>query len=298
MASLSTLATSEQPADAPPANADIDTLRERVVQLDRLASVGQLTAGILHEVKNPLSFITNFARLSGELLTEIEDLLAQRESQPEAAELTELIALLRNNIIRIQENGARASRLVQGMLAQTRQETPQLEPTDLNGLVEEFSKLAYQGVRAGDADFVVSLQFRFDPAVGLVSVAPHEFNRVILNLVLNACYAVNERRKRAVEGGYKPTIVVSSERQAAVVNVCIRDNGDGIPEAVRTKLFTPFFTTKPVGQGTGLGLSLSHDIIARLHHGTLSVASEPGVFTEFCIHLPDANESDANKSPA
>jgi signal transduction histidine kinase len=261
-------------------------LRERITQLDRLAAIGQLTAGILHEIKNPLNFISNFARLSAELLPDLEALGPKLTDPADAEDLAEVVHMIRDNLTRIRDNGGRAERIVQGMLAQTRAEAAHFEPTDLNGLVEEFAKLAYQGVRAGDKEFNVRLSFELDPAVGQLNLAPYEFNRVILNLMMNACYAVNERRKQQPADSYQPTITVASQRLDGHVDVRIRDNGDGIPEAVKARLFTPFFTTKPVGKGTGLGLSLSRDIVQNLHHGELSVASEPGVYTEFTIRLP------------
>ncbi|OIN60646.1 sensor histidine kinase [Arsenicibacter rosenii] len=267
---------------------EIDMLQDRVRELDRLASIGQLTAGILHEIKNPLNFINNYAQISVELAEEAERIvngLPESPNPDEKDELTMLVGRLHSNVSRIEENGARAQRIIQGMLAQVRVDEIHFEATNLNTLVEEFSKLAYQGVRAGDTDFNLSFVFRLDPEVGMVHIAPYEFNRVILNLVLNACYALNERRKR--EGkAYKPTLTISTARQSDSVSVTIRDNGDGIPEEVKAKLFTPFFTTKPVGKGTGLGLTLSRDIIRQIHHGDLTLETVPGEYTEFVIQLP------------
>ena len=279
------LSISALPGDSP----EMNTLRERVQELDRLASLGQLTAGILHEIKNPLNFINNYAQISVELAEEAERIITELHTIPESEEKEELVIIvgrLRSNVSRIEENGSRAQRIIQGMLAQVRSDQVHFEPTDLNILVEEFSKLAYQGVRAGDTDFNVTLSFQLDPQVGIMPIAPYEFNRVILNLVLNACYAVNERRKK-MENGYKPTIIISSLRQNGHVYVKIRDNGDGIPDDIKKKLFTPFFTTKPIGKGTGLGLSLSRDIIQNIHKGSLNLDSVPGDYTEFTISLPE-----------
>ncbi|WP_426061831.1 sensor histidine kinase [Hymenobacter sp. B1770] len=276
----------ESATDLSASPADIAVLHAQVAQLDRLASVGQLTAGILHEIKNPLNFVSNYATLSADLLTDLVELSAKWTATPEAGELGDLLTMLNDNIGRIRENAQRAERLIQSMLAQNRDEGPHFAPTALNVLLEEFTKLAYQGIRAGDQDFVVSLVFQLDPAMGEVALAPYEFNRVVLNLVLNACYAVNERRKSRLDQAYKPTITVSSQRLSDHLEVKIRDNGDGIPAAVKEKLFTPFFTTKPMGKGTGLGLSLSQRIVNEIHHGTLTVESVPGVYTEFTIQLP------------
>jgi signal transduction histidine kinase len=276
-----------EPAPPPSATpADVAALQAQVAQLDRLAAIGQLTAGILHEIKNPLNFVSNYSRLSADLLVELEELSAKWSATPEAEELAEVLGMLKGNIDRIRENAQRAERLIQSMLAQTRNEPAHFEPTALNVLLEEFTKLAYQGIRAGDKEFVVSLVFQLDPTMGEVQLAPYEFNRVVLNLVLNACYAVNERRKKQLDGAYKPTITISSHRLPDCLEVRVRDNGEGMSEAVQAKLFTPFFTTKPVGTGTGLGLALSRRIVTELHHGSLSVVSEPGNYTEFTIQLP------------
>ncbi|QIP13186.1 hypothetical protein G8759_11400 [Spirosoma aureum] len=280
------VASPGSPSDSSPiGDPELALLRERVAELDRLASIGQLTAGILHEIKNPLNFITNYARLSFDLIDEIESITVKFEDHPEYPELIDVLGMLKSNVTRIRENGERAERVILGMLAQTHSGSSNFELTELNTMLEEFTKLAYQGVRSGDKDFVVSLVFQLDPTVGKVLLAPYEFNRVILNLVLNACYAVNERRKKQIDG-YKPTITVASQRSDDHIDVKIRDNGDGIPDEVKQKLFTPFFTTKPVGKGTGLGLSLSLQIVNELHKGSLSVESEPGNFTEFTINLP------------
>ncbi len=257
---------------------ELATLRERVANVDRLASIGQLTAGLLHEIKNPLSFIANYARLSIGFVAELENLTTKPPLRSDLDELAEVIGLLKNNVLRIQENSARAERIIKGTLAQTHSETAHFEATDLNTLLEEYTKLAYQGMRAGDSTFVATLSFQLDSSIGMVLMAPYEFYRVVINLVLNACYAVNERRKRESER-YRPTILVTSEKLDGQLAIRIRDNGDGIPDAVR-------FTTKPVGVGTGLGLSLSRNIITNLHKGTLDVDSETGQYTEFMIHLP------------
>lgn len=278
--------STEQLANRPATDySELAALQERVIELDRLASIGQLTAGILHEIKNPLNFVTNYARLSLDLVAELEEFVVKLENQPSSDDFIDTLDMLKGNITRIRDNGARAERIIQGMLAQTRTDSSHFELTNLNVLVEEFAKLAYQGMRAGDKEFVVSLTFQLDPTIGDVLIAPYEFNRVILNLVLNACYAVNERRKKLGDA-YTPTIKVLSQKWPDHIDVKVRDNGDGITEAVKQKLFTPFFTTKPVGKGTGLGLSLSRDIIDGLHKGVLSVESEPGIFTEFNISLP------------
>lgn len=280
------VAAAEHPGNASlPAEVELAALHNRIIELESLASIGQLTAGILHEIKNPLNFITNFARLSGDLVEELAGFAGKLPEPADADDLADVLQMLKANLTRIRENGARAERIIQGMLAQTRAESAHFEPTDLNALVEDFTKLAYQGVRASDPTFNISLKFTLDSKMGLVTIAPYDFNRVIMNLVLNACYALNERSKQHIEG-YNPAIAVSSVKTDDHLEIRIRDNGEGIPAAVKAKLFTPFFTTKPVGKGTGLGLSLSRDIVQNMHRGTLGVESEPGIFTEFTICLP------------
>ncbi|WP_373331116.1 sensor histidine kinase [Salmonirosea aquatica] len=263
--------------------------RQRLEQQGRLAGIGQLTAGILHEIRNPLNFVNNFSRLALDVLTELKELLSRLRTEPEAVdsdELDELVEMVETNLSRIRENGGRAERIVTSMLSQTRQDATQFVATDLNQLLEEFAKLAYQGVRGEDKAFNVAFTFQLDPQVGQVRLVVNEFTRVIINLVNNACYAVNAKRKLGTDANYTPRITVSSARKADHVEVRIRDNGTGIPEEVVKKVFDAFFTTKPPGEGTGLGLSLSLATINDTHRGTLSVESEPGEFTEFTIRLP------------
>lgn len=269
------------------ANNEIDLLQQKVVYLDQLAGVGQLTAGILHEIKNPLNFINNFSKLSIELIGEIKEVSARLRTSSDAADLDDLedlLSMLEGNVTRINDNGGRAERIIQGMLAQTRSDNVRLIPTHLNQVLEEFTKLAYQGVRGEDKDFNVSFSFEFDPELGSPNLAADAFGRVILNLVNNACYAVNEKRKRQED--YAPLIKISTQKVGDTARIKIRDNGIGMPEEVRQRLFTPFFTTKPPGKGTGLGLSLSHNIITNIHKGQINVESEPGNYTEFTIEIP------------
>ncbi|GAA4449060.1 hypothetical protein GCM10023189_07900 [Nibrella saemangeumensis] len=266
---------------------ELEDLKQKVIHLEQLASIGQLTAGIMHEIKNPLNFILNFSKLSIELLDEMKDIVGQLEASPKAddvEELNYLIGILQENITRIHDNGGRAERIIQTMLAQTRSDIAHLAPAELNQLVEEFTKLAYQGVRGIDKEFNVALRFQLDPSVGSVVIAPEAFSRVILNLINNACYAVNEKKKSLSD--YIPEITVSTRRIPACVEIRVHDNGIGMPDRVKQQLFTPFFTTKPTGEGTGLGLSLSRAIITTLHKGKLTVESEPDKYTEFIIELP------------
>ena len=280
----------------------LDELRrtqEQVITQEKLASLGALTAGVAHEIRNPLNFVNNFAALSVELIDELrEELGMEGESGngdgagPLAAagdeELTEIVdeilGDLQLNISKVKEHGDRANRIVDGMLAHSRDEAGQIESIDINLLVEEYTKLAYHGMRGTDATFNVTINRELDPDAGRVDGIARDLSRVILNIVTNACQATQMRGK--AEGrGYSPTLLVSTEGQGDTVCIKVRDNGTGMPESVVRKIFDPFFTTKSGTQGTGLGLSISHEIV-REHEGQLAVDTEEGEFTEFTIILP------------
>lgn len=263
----------------------MEEVQQRFQQQSKLAGIGQLTAGILHEIRNPLNFVNNFSRLTIGLLEELKEITAIPENI-DAEELHELLGMVESNINRVLENGGRAERIVQSMLAQTRTDESTFAPSDLNQLVEEFSKLAYQGVRGQDKTFNVKLTFQFDPAVEKVSIRSNELTRVIINLINNACYAVNAKKLANQIEGYVPEITISTKREGDTIEIRIKDNGTGISEESRQKIFSPFYTTKPVGEGTGLGLALSLTTISELHKGELSVESELGQFTEFIIRIP------------
>lgn len=275
---------------------EIDLLKQRYVELNKLAEIGQLTAGILHEIQNPLNFINNFSKLSIGLVSDIKEIFEKLQDTTKTEDTETLIFLLdklESANVKIGENGGRVERIIQSMLAQTRSEnkTPQFLATNLNQLLEEFTKLAYQGVRGEDKAggtaprFNASFVFNLDPNVGMVNVSKTEISRVVLNLVNNACYALDEKNKKGIEG-YVPQIIVSSQRLDDKIEIKIRDNGIGISKETIQKIFTLFFTTKPVGKGTGLGLTLSRDIIMEMHKGNLSITSEIDVFTEFTIQIP------------
>ena len=269
-------------------NKEIESYKEKVLQLNKLAEIGQMSAGILHEIKNPVSFINNFSRLSQGLVGEMLELVQKPPSEwdeDDIADQKDVLETLSQNLTKINENGKRIERIIQGMLAQTRSDAPFLEPTDLNQLLEDYTKLAYQSVRGDDKEFNVTLNFHFDPEVKEVTVSRGEFGRVILNLVNNACYAVNEKRKQNPEK-YAPTIDVLSKKIENDIEVIIRDNGIGIPEDIVSKLFQPFFTTKPQGKGTGLGLALTYSSIVETHKGKIQVSSTLGEITEFSILIP------------
>ena len=282
----------------------LDELRrtqEQVITQEKLASLGALTAGVAHEIRNPLNFVNNFAALSVELIDELREELGLEEQSsngdgagPLAAagddELSEIVdeilGDLQLNISKVKEHGDRANRIVDGMLAHSRDEAGQIESIDINLLVEEYTKLAYHGMRGTDATFNVTINRELDPDAGRVEGIARDLSRVILNIVTNACQATQMRGK-AEDRGYSPTLLVSTENQGDAVRIRIRDNGTGMPESVVRKIFDPFFTTKSGTQGTGLGLSISHEIV-REHEGQLAVDTREGEYTEFGIVLPRA----------
>ncbi len=290
------LQTQEQEAraarlTAEQALADLHRAQDRLVETQKLAALGQLTAGIAHEIKNPLNFVNNFAELSTELVAELSGVLAAGDaSLPDQAraEIDDLTRLLNGNLGKIVEHGRRADSIVKNMLLHSRTGPGERRPSDLNALVEESLNLAYHGARAEQPGFNVTLRRDLDPAVGQLDLYPQELTRVLLNLFGNGFYAVRERDRGTAEPGYQPTLWVSTRAVADRVEIRVRDNGAGIPEAARSKIFDPFFTTKPAGEGTGLGLSLSFDIVVKQHGGTFGVESEPGTFTEFVVTLPRA----------
>jgi GAF domain-containing protein len=266
---------------------DLRTAQDRLVQTEKLASLGQLTAGIAHEIKNPLNFVNNFAALSTELTEELNDALKQAEvGEKIRVEVDELTGLLMSNLEKIAQHGRRADSIVKNMLLHSREGGGEHRPSDINALVDESLNLAYHGARAEKPGFNVTLERDFDPTAGQVDLFPQEMTRVLLNLVSNGFYAVTKRNKEAGEPGFEPTLRASTKNLGDAVEIRIRDNGTGIQPDVREKMFNPFFTTKPAGEGTGLGLSMSHDIIAKQHGGTIDVNTEQGHFTEFRIVLP------------
>ncbi|MCJ2073191.1 ATP-binding protein [Methylobacterium sp. J-030] len=265
---------------------DLQKAQSRLVQSEKLASLGQLTAGIAHEIKNPLNFVNNFASLSKELVDELTEMLRAASLDPGMREEADEVAeLLKNNLDKVVQHGKRADSIVKNMLLHSRTGSGDHRPVDVNALVEESLNLAYHGARAAKPSFNVSLQRDLDPAAGMADIYPQEITRVLLNLMSNGFYATESRAEQA-EPGYAPTLSVATRDRGDMVEIRVRDNGTGIPESVKAKMFDPFFTTKPAGEGTGLGLSLSHDILVKQHGGTLDVATEPGAFTAFTITLP------------
>ncbi len=268
----------------------LDELRaaqDRLVQTEKLASLGQLTAGIAHEIKNPLNFVNNFASLSAEMTDELNDVLKRATlAEKVRAEVDELTGLLKDNLSKIVQHGKRADSIVKNMLLHSRQGGGELRPTEINALVDESLNLAYHGARAENPQFNVMLQRHFDPGAGAFEVFPQEITRVLLNLISNGFYAVMRRNAENGDVGFEPTVSATTHARGDHVEIRIRDNGIGIPSEVKEKIFNPFFTTKPAGEGTGLGLSMSHDIVVKQHGGRIDVDSEPGAFTEFIVSLP------------
>ena len=266
---------------------DLRTAQDRLVQTQKLASLGQLTAGIAHEIKNPLNFVNNFSGLSVELIEELQDTLKDIPLGEKArVEIAELTDTLRSNLDKIAQHGKRADSIVKNMLLHSREGSGERRAVDINALVDESLNLAYHGARAERQGFTITLERSFDPEAGEADVFPQEITRVLLNLISNGFYAATNRQGQADSNGYEPILTASTRSLGDKVEIRIRDNGTGIPPEVKDKMFNPFFTTKPAGEGTGLGLSISHDIIVKQHSGSIEVDTEPGVFTEFRIILP------------
>jgi signal transduction histidine kinase/lipopolysaccharide biosynthesis regulator YciM len=278
----------------------LENLRSTQAQLihaEKMSSLGNLAAGIAHEIKNPLNFINNFAELSTELVDEIfEDVLREESMSAEEklTEVEELLADFKGNSEKIRDHGIRANSIVQNMMLHARSERGEKQPVDLNHLIEENVNLAYHGYKANHKDFTVDLEITMDDKVGMIKVVPQDFGRVIINLVNNAFDAMEGRGSNETKTQNerpKPKIKIETKRSNQGVEIKIRDNGPGIPKDVLDKIFNPFFTTKPAGIGTGLGLSLSYEIISKGHGGELKVNTEKGKFTEFFITIPNSDEN-------
>ena len=268
---------------------NLRTTQDRLVQTQKLASLGQLTAGIAHEIKNPLNFVNNFSVVSAELIEELQEALKDVSlNEKRRGEITELMETLRGNLDKIVQHGKRADAIVKNMLLHSREGSGAHRLVDINALVEEGLNLAYHGARAEKQGFNIKLEKSFDPNAGEVDVFPQDITRVLLNLISNGFYAATKRRVETNGGDYEPTLAAATKNRGDYVEITIRDNGMGIPADVKEKMFNPFFTTKPAGEGTGLGLSISHDIIVKQHGGSIEVDTQPGEFTEIRIILPRA----------
>jgi signal transduction histidine kinase len=258
---------------------ELKTTQQQLIQSEKMASLGELTAGIAHEIQNPLNFVNNFSEVNDELLKELN-------AEADKGNLEEVKAIAKDisfNSEKINHHGKRADAIVKGMLQHSRSNSGQKEPTDINALADEYLRLAYHGLRAKDKSFNATMKTDFDDSIGTVNIIPQDVGRVILNLINNAFYAVGDKRK-LIGNGYEPTVSVSTKKTNGKVEIKVRDNGNGIPQKVVNKIFQPFFTTKPTGQGTGLGLSLSYDIM-KAHGGEIKVNTKEGEGSEFIIQL-------------
>ncbi len=265
---------------------ELKSTQSQLIQSEKMASLGELTAGIAHEIQNPLNFVNNFSEVSSELVDEMKTELATGNVQL----ATEISNDLKQNLEKINHHGKRASDIVKGMLQHSRSSSGVKEPTDINALADEYLRLAYHGLRAKDKSFNATMKTDFDESIGNINVVPQDIGRVILNLINNAFYAVNERQKllaasHELLANYEPTVSISTKKEGNKVLISVKDNGSGIPQKILGKIFQPFFTTKPTGQGTGLGLSLSYDIV-KAHGGELKVETKESAGSEFVMSLP------------
>jgi two-component system, NtrC family, sensor kinase len=259
---------------------ELKSTQSQLIQSEKMASLGELTAGIAHEIQNPLNFVNNFSELSNELIEEMK--AAFKNGEPE--EGFSIADDIRQNLEKINHHGKRAAAIVKGMLQHSQSTSGVKESTNINTLADEYLRLAYHGFKAKENAFNAALETDFDPSVGKIDIIPQDIGRVLLNLINNAFYAVNEKSKLA-NPDYEPTVWLDTKRKADIIEISVRDNGNGIPDKIKEKIFQPFFTTKPTGQGTGLGLSLSFDIV-KSHGGELSVEAKEGGGSAFIMQLP------------
>ncbi|GAB2839601.1 sensor histidine kinase [Ferruginibacter profundus] len=260
---------------------ELKATQSQLVQSEKMASLGELTAGIAHEIQNPLNFVNNFSEVNTELITEMKEAISKGDFE----EVKALANDIADNEQKINHHGKRADAIVKGMLQHSRSSSGVKEPTDINALADEYLRLAYHGLRAKDKSFNATMKTDFDATIGNINVIPQDMGRVILNLITNAFYAVTEKKKETPQG-YEPTVTVSTQKTNGKIEVRVKDNGNGIPQKALDKIFQPFFTTKPTGQGTGLGLSMSYDIVTKGHGGALKVETKDGQGAEFIIILP------------
>jgi two-component system, NtrC family, sensor kinase len=265
---------------------ELKATQTQLIQSEKMASLGELTAGIAHEIQNPLNFVNNFSEVNTELFDELEKELRNGNKEEAIAIANDI----KQNLEKITHHGKRADAIVKGMLQHSRKSTGQKEPADINALTDECLRLSYHGLRAKDKMFNATMETNFDTNIGKINIIPQEIGRVLLNLFTNAFYSIAEKKKLQPEG-YEPTVFVSTKKISSSsgigkIQIRIRDNGNGIPQKILDKIYQPFFTTKPTGQGTGLGLSMSYDIITKGHNGTIKAETKEGEFAEFIIELP------------
>jgi two-component system, NtrC family, sensor kinase len=259
---------------------ELKSTQAQLIQSEKMASLGELTAGIAHEIQNPLNFVNNFSEVNKELISELVDEVNKGNTE----EVKLIAADIKDNSEKINHHGKRADAIVKGMLQHSRSSSGQKESTDINALCDEYLRLAYHGLRAKDKSFIATMNTDFDTTIGKINIIPQDVGRVVLNLITNAFYVVDEKKKSGVEN-YEPTVSVSTKKVSDKVLLSVKDNGNGIPQKVLDKIFQPFFTTKPTGQGTGLGLSLSYDIV-KAHGGEIKVETKENEGTAFIIQLP------------
>jgi signal transduction histidine kinase len=277
---------------------DLRAAQDRLVQTEKLASLGQLTAGIAHEIKNPLNFVNNFSSLSAELIDELDETLAPAPlDQKMRRDVGELTQMLKSNLEKVVTHGKRADSIVKNMLQHSREGSGERRSADVNALVGESLNLAYHGARAEKPGFAITLKHDLAPDAGALELYPQEITRALLNLISNGFYAATRRKAENGDGAFEPVLCTATRNLGETVEIRIRDNGIGIPPDVREKMFDPFFTTKPTGEGTGLGLSMTHDIVVKQHGGRIDVETEPGAYTEFIITLPRGNGTAARSKP-
>jgi signal transduction histidine kinase len=261
--------------------ANLKSTQSQLIHSEKMASLGELTAGIAHEIKNPLNFVNNFSEISSELLDEIKEELEKNDKE----EVLAILENLKQNLEKINQHGKRADSIVKGMLLHSRGSSGEKTPTDINELLEQYVNLAYHGMRAQDKEFNIKIEREYDKTLEKINVVPQDISRVFLNIINNACYAANEKKKKS-GSDFSPTLKVSTKNLKDKFEIRIVDNGNGIPSEILDKIFQPFFTTKPTGEGTGLGLSLSYDIITQEHGGTLKLDKEVSDGASFIITLP------------
>lgn len=268
---------------------EIEHLKKQLSQQEKMASLGLLSAGIAHEIQNPLNFVINFSKLSFKLLKDMDELLEESGksfTEDTKEEIREIMSDLQGNMKKIEENGNRASSIVRGILLYSRGKDDEYVLTDLRQLTKEYIWLSYHAVRANNKSFNVTITEEYGEDVPMMKIIPQDFSRAVLNLMNNACYAVFSKAKNITEIPYTPTIKVSLKKEGNLLKFSIEDNGPGIPKEVKENLYTPFFTTKPIGEGTGLGLSITKSIIEQKHNGTIEMETSPGEFTRFTLSLP------------
>jgi signal transduction histidine kinase len=277
-----TAALTQQKEELQHALDELKNTQNQLIQAEKMASLGELTAGIAHEIQNPLNFVTNFSEVTNELIDEMTAEMAAGNNE----EVVAIAADIKQNLEKINHHGKRADAIVKGMLQHSRKNTGQRELTDINALADEYLRLAYHGLRAKDNTFNAAMHTDFDKTIGKLNIVPQDMGRVLLNLFSNAFYAVTDKRKSAGTD-YKPAVTITTRKENGKVLITVADNGNGVPRAIIDKIFQPFFTTKPTGQGTGLGLSLSYDIVTA-HGGEIKAETKEGEGTEFIIQLPAA----------